>query len=190
MPRWLDHPPDAAKDVPYRIVRTPADKPLEAIITTPELLGCCTHFVHNRTVPCEGPDTCSHCAQGHAWRWHGYVAAILRVTLEHVLFEITAPSADTLRNYILLHGNLRGCRIKAFRPSNRPNGRVVLQTVPVDLSSTRLPDAPNVKRLLCHLWNVQYSDTDDSRLTRPPFRGLGVGHTKTNGRYRSTGTPK
>lgn len=185
MPIWTRDPPDDASPYVFRIVRTPAASPIVGIITCDEAVGCSTHFVHHRTVPCEGPRTCPHCNEGHSWRWHGYVSAMLTPSLEHVLFEFTATASDAFKNYRLLHQRLRACRFRAYRPSKRNNGRVVIQTSPGDPNLVRLPDPPDIRRLLCHIWNVQYELDQPTRMARPPFQSVALPETDDDGRYHS-----
>jgi len=95
------------------------------VITSPDLLGCNTHFFGGHTVPCETPE-CEACLKGIPWRWHGYLAAIQAQTHAHFIFEFTAQAGDTFREYFQLHGTLRGCIFQAERMHHRPNGRVIL----------------------------------------------------------------
>lgn len=155
MPQWTTGPPNKPDGYTLRILRTPAEKPITAIVTTTDVLGCNTHYVNHRTQPCEGSETCPFCAEGHSWRWHGYLAAMLTDSLEHILFEFTATASLTFANYQQLHTTMRGCLFKATRPSRRSNGRVVIQARPADEQRTRLPEPPDVKAVLCHIWNIQ-----------------------------------
>lgn len=110
----------------------------------------------NRTVPCEGPANCKWHKEGFSWRWHGYLGCVVAATMEPAIFEFTAPCSDTFSNYALQYGNLRGCYFVASRPSGRPNGRVTIACRPADLQRVRLPEPFDVRRVLCHIWNVQY----------------------------------
>lgn len=184
MPNWSEKPPEAKDGYPLRIVRTPPDKPLHAIATSTEVLGCCTHFVQNRTIPCEGTDVCKWCQEGHSWRWHGYLAAMITATLEHILFEFTAAASDTFRNYQTVHGTMRGCHFQAIRPSKRHNGRIVIACKPVDAQRCRIPEPPDVKAILCHIWNIQNANATTAKITRPPFRDVGVDPSNGDGRNR------
>lgn len=186
MPKWTNEPQSAADQAVFRILRTPAQGKLGGLVTCNDVIGCNTHFVTNRTVPCEGRDSCGLCAQGYAYRWHGWVSAVILPGLEHVLFEFTATASETFRTYQDLHGSLRACRFAAFRASNRPNGRVVIQTTPGDPNKVRLPDPPDVRRILCHIWNVQYNSNQPTAMDRPPFKSIGVDDNGSDGRYRGT----
>lgn len=189
MPRWSNAPPKGSDQPSFRIIRTPADKSLTAIITSPDIVGCATHFVQNRTVPCEQDDqkgiVCQHCAAGHSWRWHGYLSAILTTSHEHVLFEFTGPPSDTFRNYLLHAGSLRGCLFTARRPSGRPNGRVVIACKSIDQTTLRLPAPPNIRNILSRVWNIQSDNVTPCPSSRPPIKNSNVAPSKADGRYRS-----
>lgn len=155
MPNWQNEPPKDTHGFSLRILRTPSTKPLIGLVTSTDVLGCITHYARNRTIPCEGEDDCEWCQDGFSWRWHGYLAAILSDTLEHFLFEFTATAATTFQTYHRLHMTMRACHFKATRPSGRNNGRVVIFCKPGDEQRARLPDPPDLKKILCHIWNVQ-----------------------------------
>lgn len=184
MPHWSNEPPEKANGQAFRIVRTPPAKPVNGIITCTDLVGCCTHFVKNRTVPCEGQDDCSWCDAGHSWRWHGYVSCVLTESFEHVLFECTAQASDTFKNYYNHYNTLRACKFKAHRPTGRLNGRVHIQCTHCDEMRTRLPDPLDVQRILCHIWNVRYGEAFDAGRVRQPARDIGVMPSDDDARYR------
>ncbi len=138
------------------------------------MVGCKTHFVGNRTIPCEAPD-CESCNSGIAWRWHGYVAIVIDATQEIAIFECTARSAAAFGDYYERYRTTRGCHFKAQRLTARPNGRVMIQCKPSDLAKVNLPNSPDVQRCLCHIWNIspQQVETND-RKPRPPFPDLTI----------------
>lgn len=184
MPLWESTPPSAADGHPLRIIRTPSSKPISAVVTTPDSVGCRTHFLNNRTVPCEGPDKCESCHDGHSWRWHGYVAALNTATLEHFIFEFTAAASETFKNYYNLKGDLRGCWFTAHRPSGRHNGRIVISAKPSDPQRTHLPEPPDIRRILCHIWGVQYTKTREGARLRYPSKEITVDPSNGDRRER------
>lgn len=184
MVNWTNHPPTDAGPYAYRIVRTPADKPLTATITCNDLLGTDTHYVNHRTIPCEGPDHCAACQQGYSYRWHGYVSAVLLPGLEHVIIELTPGAAQTLTTYQRAYHDLRGCSLRAHRPSGRPNGRVVLHCKRTDPAKSPLPPAPDLKVILCHIWGIQLDCVADTAISLPIGRALQTAPSKGDGRYR------
>lgn len=185
MPQWQNDPPPVDKAVPYRIVRVPPAKPLTGIVTCTEIVGCNTHYLRNRTVPCEGPDQCDACAEGHAWRWHAYVSLLLAWSYEHVILELTAAASDPLRNYARNRGSLRGCQLNAHRPSKRPNGRIVVTCKVIDNQHVTLPDPPNIQRILCHVWGVQYKRPELKSILKPPAVQMHVDPSDDDARYRA-----
>ena len=180
MPTFDFDPPSVQDNFPFRILRCPALGALDAIATCSRLIGTWTHFAQNRTVPCEGQDACSLCAEGFSKRWHAYLSALIPKTLEHILFECTASASEAFRTYQSVHSTLRGCYFRAERPSHKPNGRVIIKCHPADLTGRFLPPEPDVHRLLCHLWNVQYDPND----LGPSCKPIGTDVHTGNGRRR------
>lgn len=148
--------PEERTGVGLPIRRTPPSGTLAAVITSSDMLGAYTHYFGGRTTPCARPD-CRACAEGLPYRWHGYVAAHDLKSGEHILFEITAAGAEPLAEYHTHHGTLRGCELRASRPSKRPNGRVAIITRPYDLKQGRIPREPDLIACLAHLWNLPKS---------------------------------
>lgn len=153
MPNWSPDVPerDGPRSMPLR--RTPTSGQLRAVITSPDLIGCNTHFFQGHTMPCSSPD-CEACQKGVPWAWHGYLAAIAGGTREHFLFEFTPQVGDIFKEYRGFHGTLRGCIITAVRHNNRSNGRVIVQTKPGDLAAMALPDPPDLEACMAIIWNL------------------------------------
>jgi hypothetical protein len=166
MPQWTNRPPADASSNSYRIRRTPSGSPITAIVTCDDVVGCNTHFFKGRTVPCEQPD-CEACNEGLAWRFHAYVSALDTASNECFLFECTAQVAETFFSYRQQYATLRGCLFRARRATRHPNGRVLLEVKPVDLTQRKIPDEPNIKKMLCQLWNVPYNEVIEADHHRP-----------------------
>ena len=184
MPRWSQQPPPHDDGVPFRLVRVPADKTISGVVTSEEPLGCPTHFANNRTVPCEGEATCPLCKDGSPRRWHCYAAVLLMPSYEHVILELTGNGSDPLRNYWRNAQTIRACLIQAYRPSHRPNGRVVLTCKPGDEQRLRLPPPPHIARIMCSIWNVPYRPDDefwDIRSQVPEHLKLAPNAHRSNG---------
>jgi hypothetical protein len=133
-----------------------------AIVTCDNLVGCPTHFWGGRTVPCE-QEECEPCLAGVGWRWHGYVGAYDVNLKLHFLFEVTARCSEAFGHYRNAHGTLRGCLFRATRPSNKPNGRVYLETKSADLQKTAIPDEPDIERVLAMIWNIPLPSITEAR---------------------------
>lgn len=177
MPNWNNQPPKDANRSGYRLIRTPTSRPLVGHVINKQLSGCPTHYVNNRTVPCDR-DKCEACANGVPWRWHAYLLVQIVATQETVIFECTAISSASFTHYFERFGTLRGCHFMAQRSNNKNNGRVLIQTKPGDLSRIELPDDQDVRKLLCHIWNISENQIDETpRTSRPPARDITVDHT-------------
>ena len=166
MPTYSNTPPAEGRGPAFSLRRTPTQRPLSAVITCEDLMGCCTHFYGGRTVPCEAPD-CEPCREQVPWRWHSYVSAIDLGTMEHFIFETTAQATDVFVAYRTRHGSLRGCHFQATRAHNRPNGRVQIRCKPADLQRTQLPAPPDITRVLSCLWNIAKPDVPLRRRPGP-----------------------
>jgi len=181
MPNWTQEPPDPADHHSFRIVRTPADGLLSGIVTCPIVQGCPTHYYKCRTLPCEGQAKCEACQQGHSWRWHAYISAIMIPSHEHFLFEFTAAASDTFKHYFNHYRTLRACKFSARRPTKKINGRVVIACTRIDEANTPLPEAPDVKKILCHIWGISENRTTIKHGLRHPFASIGVDPKNKNG---------
>jgi len=130
---------------------------LQAIVTSHDLIGCYTHFFHGSTKPCEG-ESCEACAEGMPFRWHAYFAAVDVLNHLHFVFEVTALGAKHFTDYRDLHGTLRGCQFIARRWNNRPNGRILIQTKPADLTEINIPLPPDLKSCMAIIWSLPADD--------------------------------
>lgn len=157
MPKWSRTLPDDAKGVGLPIRRTPARRPLRAIVTSEDLVGTYTHFWKGRTVPCEKPD-CEPCNKGMPYRWHAYMTCWEPDAALHFLFEVTAQAAEHFVSYRDAYGTLRGCFFQAARWRSTPNGRVLIRCKPDDMLARRLPNPPDLIAVLSVLWNLPTTD--------------------------------
>lgn len=175
MPTFLKRIPPMSKLKGWDLKRTPPATALTGIITCHELVATPTHYWGGRTVPCEG-ETCKACLALVPNRWHIYVSAYSNKTKEHFLFECTAQAGEAFDSYFHANGTLRGCAFGATRPKGGKNAKVFIETKPVDLSKQHLPEAPDLIRALCTIW----------QLPAGPIEGLKESETaimpKKNGR--------
>ncbi len=153
MPNYSTEPPRDPRGHSLHLVRTPTGKPLQAIVTSTDLVGCPTHFYGGRTVPCESPD-CEPHRLGIPWRWHGYVSAWNTATGLHFLFEMTARMAEVFVTYRRAYDSLRGCLFRAQRVNLKANARVHIETKPADLEKIQLPKPPDLIKCLAVIWNL------------------------------------
>jgi hypothetical protein len=161
MPTFTRHVPEDPRGPAFPILRTPAGRPLTAIITSPDLVGCFTHYFKGRTIPCEGPDCEAHQA-GVPYRWHAYQSAYILSTSLHFLFECTAQAASHFTDYREAHQTLRGCEFEARRMNNRPNARILIRCRPAQLQGITLPTPPDLVKCLSILWGFSADDVKDT----------------------------
>lgn len=176
MPRFSSEPPPDPRGQALPLRRCPFHRPLLAIVTCQNVVGCPTHYWGGRTVPCEEED-CEPCLAGVGWRWHGYVSAYEPNLKLHFLFEVTARCSEAFKAYRKANGTIRGCIFEATRPSGKPNGRVYLKTKTADLQKTPIPDAPQIPQVLAMIWNIPLTSITDA----PPIKDLPAVHVNTRG---------
>jgi len=159
MPIFSHAPPTNDRGYGLPIIRTPANGKLELAITTPEIIGCPTHWYHGRTVPCETVN-CQACLEAVPWRWHAYLAGILPRTRQHVILEVTAQAAEQIQAYAKTHPTLRNAILTAQRQKNRRNGRVIITMATGDPDKLHLPNPPDMIKCLSVLWNIPTSQME------------------------------
>lgn len=153
MPRYTNTPPHDPRGHGLPILRTPVHKPIRAIITSPDLIGCNTHFWGGHTVPCEAPE-CEPCRNGIPYRWHSYCSAYNPDSGIHFIYECTALAAEVLVAFRKRFSTLRGCSFYAYRWRKAPNGRVILKCDDVLHPEIALPTAPDLQRLMAIIWQL------------------------------------
>jgi len=153
MPNWTNHPPADARGVSLPLRRTPSTGVWAGIITSPNLIGCNTHYYGGRTQPCEAP-TCDACLHGVPYRWHAYLGALEARYGTHLILELTSQATDNLYAYLRAHGTLRGCLLECTRVGPRRNGRVVTRCRPADLNGRTLPPPPDLVAALSIIWGL------------------------------------
>jgi hypothetical protein len=169
MPTYSNEPPNDPRGHSLTLKRTPINRALIAIVTSPDLVGCPTHFWGGRTVPCENPD-CEPCRNGMPWRWHSYLSAWDTNTRIHFLYESTARATEPFVTYRKAYGSLRGCHFRARRANSAINSRVYIETQPADLEKIKLPQPPDLIKCLAIIWNLAEPTLDVEGLLKDVAR--------------------
>lgn len=148
----------------FSLKRTPPSGYIQAIVTSDNLVVCDTHFWHGRTTPCEriandegatiDDSPCQACTEKIGYRTHAYVACFDPKKQEHCLFECTTHAAKSLAEYHEANGTLRGCILRASRPTGKPNGQVTIETNTANLAKVHLPTAPSIQLALAVIWRL------------------------------------
>lgn len=176
MPAFSHNVPADPRGPSFPIVRTPPGRPLTAIVTSPDLVGCFTHYHKGRTVPCE-QENCEACHDGLPFRWHAYQSVHVAATGLHCLFECTAQAAEHFTDYREAHATIRGCQFEARRYNSKPNARILIRTRPADLTGLYLPKPPDLVKCLGILWGFAADDVVADRLN-PEKKTVRVTHRK------------
>lgn len=163
MPTWTHSPPDDPRGQGLPLLRTPAARNLEAVVTSEKLIGTDTHFWGGHTIPCERPE-CEACNHGVAYRWHGYLSAYHPQEQLHFIFEMTAQAAQTFTEYLKEHGTLRCCRFIAYRWQRRRNGRVIIKCEHSAFATHSLPNAPDLAKVMAIIWRIPIGNVQDAGL--------------------------
>lgn len=157
--QWTATVPVTPHALAFRILRVPTDGTLKLCLTSNDLVGCHTHWWNGRTVPCTLPACPPHEA-GSSTRWHGYLAALLSKTREHVIWEFTALAAEAIEAYRSTHPTLRGALVTAHRFTPKPTARVHCILSDAQVGQLALPDPPDLTAVLSHLWGLPTQTTD------------------------------
>lgn len=159
MPVWSNDVPKDPRGTALPLKRTPPSRPIVALITSEDLIGCYTHFWGGHTVPCEG-ENCQACSEGIPYRWHGYLAAVDSSNRLHFIFEMTAQAAEAFKDFKKANGTLRGCLFEARRLRPVANSRVCIRCKPADLREQTLPKAPDLRKCMAIIWGVKDTDAE------------------------------
>ncbi len=180
VPKFTDTPPTDPRGHALPIIRTPAQKKFQIVLTAPTMIGTNTHFWGGKTVPCETPE-CPACQKGVPYRWHAYTSGVLQPNNLHVIYELTALASENLVTYRKNHGTLRGCLVSAYRWRGAPNGRIVLKCEPCAQPVETLPTPPDLVTCLSIIWQLplpavstsgQYAGADHVQATREELNSL------------------
>lgn len=162
MPTFSNEMPHDPRGLSLPLKRCPVGKPVIAIVTSQDLIGCKTHFYQGKTQPCEN-ESCAACLDGVRWTWHSYLSAYDHAAKLHFLFESTARATEAFVQYRDAHGLLRGCLFRAQRTQLRANARVYIETKPADLEKYSLPDPPDLAKILGIIWNLPADVLEQAR---------------------------
>jgi len=174
-----NRPPEASQEFAQQIVRAPATGELHWVILSKDLIGVRTHYLNRRTQPCD-LGFCSECERGLPWRWHAYLSVWNPKTNHRAVLELPAAASSTVGEFADARGTLRGSKLTCWRLGSKTNGRVQVKVIEWQSGGSVIPDAIDIERFLCHLWNVAFEKTaragerpGQSRLATVNFQGAG-----------------
>ena len=164
------------EDPRYTIVWPKPKWSVEGWILSRQVQQFNTHYIDvhgkGRTVPCIGRENgCQICGPFASLRWKGFLAIFNPSCTKPVISELTPYAFDHCRELNDLSYDLRGRWLKVTRLGNRPNGPVKA-TVSVRSDVPELPDEPDIRFTLMHVWGSL--PTPMHRQTTPDGKGRGA----------------
>lgn len=153
IPRWEVAPPDRSRLQHLPLLRLGPQAALRAAITSPDVLGVLTHFMGGRTLACIQGD-CPGCESKLPQRWEGYLGVVTTKPSRHIILGITPGAALGIGDSAPDPHNLRGLLLVAERIGKRANARLRARVEEVELGQLRLPDPPDLKAHLLHIWGL------------------------------------
>jgi len=164
---WSDSPPTQTDMKSADLRRCPPGGLPPAIILCDWLTGNELHWWNGRSFPHLSND-CPACAAKRAKVWKGYIAALDVKTRKVFILEITPNCTEPLSAYKQTFGSLRGAQIKLDRSATKINGRVTATVTPANLGGLELPQPPDVRSILRHMWQTDHRPQDNPAQTPRP----------------------
>lgn len=164
---WNDNPHTQTQPHSADLRRCPPGGLPPAIILMDWITGNELHWWNGRSFP-HLKTECPACAAKRAKVWKGYVACLDPKTRKIFILELTPNCTEPLSAYKLTFGSLRGATIKLDRPATKINGRVTATVTPTHLGGLELPQPPDVRKILQHMWQTDHRPADDQpQVPRP-----------------------
>lgn len=148
---------------------------VKALITSPVMTSCMTHFVKGRTRPCYAPVLhCPGCAKQHPRIWKGFLGAMEWYTKGKAIVMLGVGGARPYRRRLMGEGRpVRGCLLTLEHQGGHPDGAVSVHIDEHPVAG-RVPDAFDVEGHLKSMWArwaaLQPPD-DDERYELIPVPG-------------------
>lgn len=151
---FIGPPPDEGDEKhSWQIIRTPATGKLSVCVVSQRVFGIRTHFHKGRTGP-HLREGCEACRDHREPRWTGYLLALAFPGEHQVLFEFPPPAARQIEAARLVHGKLRGLKLRATRAGNRPNGKVLVAECGLAGPELQLPPDVDILPVLYRIWQI------------------------------------
>ncbi len=133
-------------------------KGLTAIILSQRVLGVYTHWVGQRSLPCNSRDG-EHCLVDHRtagrYRWQGW-CAVLPVAGTAPGFVSLTEAVVKANPYLRTAKTLRGATLHLWRSGENKESKMLCRVSAGDTVRNDLPIPPSTVEFLCRLWNIQY----------------------------------
>ncbi len=164
MSQWTEEIPDPKDFAAIRLIRVPTAGTITGLITSPNIIGCWTHWDAYRTQPCPGLEPppnpephwqpCRLCKDAQPRRWHAWISLYLEVQSRQIVLQLPTLAATNLRDARAQYGYLRGLVAAFSRQHKRPNSRILVETRPLLRPQTFVPEPVDIKRYMSLIWQV------------------------------------
>ena len=133
-------------------------KGLTAIVLSQRVLGVFTHWVGQRSLPCNSRDG-EHCLVDHKtsgrYRWQGWVA-VLPISGQVPGFVSITENVAKKNPYLRTAKTLRGATIHLWRSGENKESQMLCKLSAESEPRSDLPIPPSTVEFLCRLWNIPY----------------------------------
>lgn len=151
----------------YDIITPRGAEVLVGVVQSRRVVGCMTHWVDDRSVPCPGSKHgCIHCLRSAVRRWRGYLWFILKLRSRLSILQLTEQAVYP--HHSRLTGRscpIAGAEAKVRREGGMSRGKVILALGPGDPAKA-LPefDLPDLQKTLLRIWYGPTGGWDGPRL--------------------------
>lgn len=167
MATWTNRPSEESNDLPFRIHRTPANRPIKGIILSTHLVGTMLHYFRGRSRPC-GKNNCEACESGQKPRWKGYIELKPSDGKTVQIVEITERVFPQLDAEEKKNGNIRGVKIELSRLKPRANAPLHLEIKAGRIADCDLPKEHDLKAILERMWEVKQKMLNETEEPEEP----------------------
>ncbi len=133
-------------------------KGLTSTILSQRVLGVYTHWVGQRSLPCNSRDG-EHCLVDHRtagrYRWQGWVA-VLPIAGHAPGFVSLTEAVVKANPYLRTAKTLRGATLHLWRSGENKESKMLCRVAAGGEPRADLPIPPSTVEFLCRLWNIQY----------------------------------
>jgi len=112
-----------------------------------------THWIGRRTLPCMGKE-CGACQALVPAKYEGYLSLVWAHNRTQQIVRVTKPAMLQIKSQVQLQPSLRGTILNFERKGKRSNGRVIVRVDALHLEVAKLPQSPDVRRHMMHIWSV------------------------------------
>lgn len=189
--------PEFASELPpqramprYEIIRTPTKRRVTFLCLSETVLIMPTHWIRNRTTPCDQHHLAGGCQHESEMRWKCYVAVYAPPNGQTLILEMTDHGGESVIAAEKLYHCLRGRRITVWRSGTKDNSPVNALISPSIDPTVACPPCPDVKAFLLRMWYVRDPREENTAAavsdSKPEFHPTNriTGDASANGQHK------